>query len=95
MKTFPVPLEEAVVTSIFVVDELREILEVSHQDDENAGSLWQFHSGNGDYTMSKMRLVQLSTILRIDPSVIDVADLQKGFVARHTARGEPWKIEPE
>ena len=50
--------ETMVVTSSYVTQYGMPVLEVSHEDDEEGGSLWQFHAGNGDYDMSKMQLVR-------------------------------------
>lgn len=81
-----------VVTSKYVTEQGLSINEVSHEDDEEGGSLWQFHCGNGDYSMSQMQLVRLDTILAIDPSVADVADLTMGATARRVAKDLPWHV---
>lgn len=80
-----------VVTSIFVTVEGMPILEVSHEDDE-AGGLWQFHCGNYDYSMDKMQLVRLDTILKIDPTVDQVADLEIGKTAHRKTIESPWIV---
>ncbi len=66
-----------VVTSTYVIDEKMPILVVTHEDDEEGGSLWQFHCGNDDYDMSKMLLVRFDTILALDPSLKDIGNLPK------------------
>jgi len=90
MKTFCISNESMVVTSSYVTKERLPILEVSHEDDEEGGSLWQFHCGNGDYSMEKMQLVRLDTVLALDPSVIEVSDLPLGFSARRSDQYSPW-----
>lgn len=83
----------AVVTSSFVTAEGMPVLEVFHEDDEEGGSLWQFHCGNGYCGMDRMQLVRLDTVLRMDPTLLEIGHLEVGFVARRAARGSPWTIE--
>jgi len=94
MKTFSIQSGTMVVTSTYVTERKLPILQVSHEDDEEGGSLWQFHCGNGDYSMEKMQLVRLDTVLAIDPNVVDVADLPLGSTAKRLAKGQPWQVAP-
>jgi hypothetical protein len=94
MKKFPISLDTAVVTSTYVMEERLPVLYVSHEDDEGK-SLWQFHCGNNDYSMEKMMLVGLGTILLADPSLMNVADLEKGFSATRKSPRAPWTIKRE
>jgi hypothetical protein len=94
-KVFPISKDTMVVTSTYVTNDREPVRYVSRQDDEEGGELWQFHSGNGDYSMEKLQLVRLDTILRLDPSVGDVADLPLGFNATRADRSALWKIEKE
>lgn len=88
---FGIADDTVVVTSTYVTADALPILEVSHEDDEG-GSLWQFHCGNGDFDMERMQLVRLDTILRIDPSVVGAAHLVKGEVARRVSKGADWHV---
>ncbi|WP_435011348.1 hypothetical protein P12x_002655 [Tundrisphaera lichenicola] len=81
------------MTSYYVAERQLPIVEVSHEDDEEGGSLWQFHCGNGDYSMERMRLVRLDTILAIDPSVLEISDLSMGARAKRAGKSSPWVIE--
>ncbi len=92
MNEFGISDDTAVVTSSFVTHNGYPILEVSHEDDEEGGSLWQFHCGNGDYSMEKMELVRLDTIIKIDPSILGVADLKKGQTAKRRGHNDSWTI---
>jgi hypothetical protein len=92
MKTFPITHDTMVVTSIFVTKEGMPILEVSREHDGEGGCLWQFHCGNGDYSMDKMQLVRLDTILMIDPSVNQIADLEIGKTAHRKTLQSPWIV---
>lgn len=89
---FNISEDTMVVTSTDITRAGLPILEVSHEDDEEGGSLWQFHSGNGDYSMDRMELVRLGTVLSIDPDLKDISDLAMGRTARRRAVGEPWLI---
>jgi len=84
-----------VVTSTYVTRDQLPILEITHQYDEEDGQLWQFHCGNGDYSMEKIQLVRLSTILKIDPEVEAVLDLPVGHVATRASAAEAWVYGPE
>jgi hypothetical protein len=97
MPAFPIGPDEPVITSSYVTGQGEPILYVSHDPDEESasGGAWQFHCGNGDYAMERMQLVALDTILALDPSVAEVADMAVGHGARRTAPGAPWHIAPE
>lgn len=92
-KIFPISNETMVVTSSYVTDDKFPVLEVSHEDDGEGGSLWQFHCGNGDYSMDRMQLVRLSTVLSLDPTLFEVADLQCGSTAKRPALGTKWSVQ--
>jgi hypothetical protein len=94
MKAFSMRPETMVVTSTYVTENRLPILEVSHENDEEGGSLWQFHCGNGDYSLEQLQLVRLDTVLALDPSVVDVADLALGTTAKRGAKGLRWQITP-
>lgn len=81
-----------VVTSSFVTKTQNPILEVSHEDDEEGGSLWQFHSGNGDYSAEKIELVRFDTVVGIDPSVLELTNLEMGYMASRPTREAQWEI---
>jgi hypothetical protein len=93
MKEFNISNDTMVVTSSYITEDGHAILEISHEDDEEGGSLWQFHSGNGDFSMEKMQLVRLDTIIGIDDTVLGVAGLKMGSVAKRISRGSPWIIQ--
>ena len=90
MKPFPIARNTMVVTSTFVTEQGMPILEVSHEDDEEGGCLWQFHCGNGDYSMSRMQLVRLDTILALDPTIEQLAELKMGSTARRESLDSAW-----
>ena len=82
------------IPSIFITQEAQPILLVSHEDDEG-GSLWQFHSGDGDYDEAKMQLVRLDTIFKFDPEIYRVSDLPLGYIATRKSKNDKWVYEKE
>lgn len=85
-------MDTMVVTSTYVTEDMLPILYVSHEDDEG-GSLWQFHCGNNDYSPEKVQLVRLDTILAFDPDLTALAGLRKGYCAKRVSPDDPWIIE--
>jgi len=79
-----------VVTSSYVTVDRLPILYVSYEYDEEEGHIWQFHCGNGDYSMERMQLVRLDTILALDASLFAIGDLPSGFCATRTSVGMAW-----
>ena len=93
MSDFNISDDTMVVTSSYVTREGHPILEVSHEDDEEGGSLWQFHCGNGDYAIERMELVRFDTVLKMDSTVCAVANLKMGQCARRSAINASWVID--
>jgi hypothetical protein len=94
---FPISSEEPVITTSYVTDDRLPILYVSHDrdDDAESGGSWQFHCGNNDYSESRLRLVGLGTILLLDPSLRQLADLPIGYGAHRVATNAPWEYRKE
>ena len=82
------PKNLAVISSTYVLQEGMPILYISH-DDDDGGSTWQFHCGNGDYSMEKMFLVSLNSILHLD-SGLGLLDLEIGQEARRETITSEW-----
>lgn len=92
---FGISADTMVVTSTYVTRYHMPILYISHEYDEEEGTIWQFHCGNDDYDMERMQLVRLDTILLLDPEIVSVADLPLGFCARRSSPSDPWEYNPE
>jgi hypothetical protein len=90
MKVFSITNDTMVMTTSYVTTQRLPILYVAHQDDEEGGSLWQFHCDNGDYSQDKLQLVRLDTILKLDPAIAEIADLPIGSSARRKNPTSPW-----
>lgn len=77
----------AVITLRQILEGSAPILHVTH-DEEDGG--WQFLTGDAPKE-ADAKVVALSTIVRIDPSVVDLADLPEGWVAVREASNAPWQ----
>ena len=83
---FDQPRNCATFTMRQVLDKSEPILLVSHDADDHG---WQF-IGTSDAAMADARLVCLEEIVRLDPTVLEVADLPPGWQAIREAVGRPW-----
>ncbi|MCE9575996.1 MAG: hypothetical protein K8W52_22785 [Deltaproteobacteria bacterium] len=81
----------AVVTTTYVMKQGLPVLDVTHEDDEQGGALWQFHCGNGDYEPAVLMLVTLAQVLALDETVAELADLPRGWRGTRAERGAPWQ----
>ena len=73
-----------------VMDGSEPILLVSHDEDDHS---WQF-IGSSDASMADAMLVALEEVVRRDPTVIEVADLEPGWQALRDFVGGPWTRRP-
>ena len=83
---FDQPPNCATFTMRQVMDGLEPILLVSHDADDHG---WQF-IGTSDVSMTDAILVSLKNIVRLDPTVLEVADLPPGWQAVREKVGGPW-----
>jgi hypothetical protein len=84
------------VTSIYVVVDRCPVLYVSNDDDEEGGSTWQFHCGNGDFSMDKILLVKLDIILNLDKELADLElELEVGEEAVRSTVDSEWMIRSQ
>lgn len=65
----------------------KPILWVTHDDDDGG---WQFLYG-GPLTDEDAMVVGLKTVVKLDPSIVELADLPCGWTAERSAIGKPWK----
>lgn len=80
----------AVITTRQVIEQGLPIRRVSHDLDDGA---WQFLCGTTN-AESDARIVGLGEIVRLDPSVREVADLPLGWVAWRSSRSDAWQRAP-
>jgi hypothetical protein len=69
-----------------VIEGSEPILLVSHDSDDHG---WQF-IGTSDASMIDAKLVCLEEIVRLDPTVLEVADLPPGWEAIRERVGGEW-----
>lgn len=83
---FDQPRNCATFTMRQVMDRAEPILLVSHDADDHG---WQF-IGSTDANMKDAMLVCLHEVVRVDPTVLEVADLPPGWQALRDHAGGPW-----
>jgi hypothetical protein len=83
---FDQPRNCATFTMRQVMDGSEPILLVSHDQDDHG---WQF-IGSSEALMADAMLVALEEVVRRDPTVIEVADLEPGWQALREFVGGPW-----
>ncbi|WP_447787050.1 hypothetical protein [Stenotrophomonas bentonitica] len=89
---FPITLDTMVVTSEYITRGRLPVLYVSREVDEEEET-WQFHCGNGDFAMERMQLVRLDSILRVDDTLVAIAQLSAGHCAVRESINAQWKVE--
>ena len=85
---FKESLNTAVFTTRYVVEESSPILFVYHDDD---GS-WQFHGGEQEVSDNDMRLVALEEVIKLDKSILELADMPIGSEAMRSDANSSWKV---
>ena len=68
------------------MDGSEPILLVSHDEDDHG---WQF-IGSSEASMADAMLVALEEIVNVDPTVLEVADLEPGWQALREVVGGAW-----
>jgi hypothetical protein len=84
------PRNCATFTTRQVLDGSEPILLVSHDEDDHG---WQF-IGTSDASMADAKLVCLEEIVRLDPTVLEVADLEPGWQALREVVDGSWTRRP-
>ncbi len=87
---FSDPENLAVVTLKRIIRGESPILRVTHDEDDGG---WQFLDG-GEVAVEEASLVSLRQMARLDPSILELADLPLGWVAERAGPGEPWQRAP-
>lgn len=83
---FDQPRNCASFTTRQVLERIEPIVKVSQDEDDHG---WQF-IGSSEVKMVDARLVALQQIVRLDPTVLEVADLEPGWQAFREWVGGPW-----
>ena len=81
----------AVFTTKFVIMDKKDITYVSHDKEDGA---WQFFSDDHfDNFEDVAKIVGLGEIIRIDSSLLELADMPDGFSAHRKFKGDKWTIQ--
>ncbi|AIP33011.1 hypothetical protein DR64_537 [Paraburkholderia xenovorans LB400] len=79
----------AVIANRKIVQGREWIAYVSHDSDDGA---WQFHtSAQEPPTEGEAALVSLESIMKIDGTIAELADLPLGWHAWRKSKSEPWQ----
>ena len=84
---FDDPKNVVVITLKSIVKGGKPILHVAHDADDGT---WQFLDGS-TVSEENASVVSLEEIARIDPTVMELADLPLGWYADRSAAKEPWR----
>lgn len=79
--------DTACLTCCHVLDKIKPILYVSHDED----GFWQFLCG-GQHTEDDARIVSLADIIEIDETMIDLAELDYGEYAEAENEVSDWIV---
>jgi len=69
-----------------VMNKLRPILYVTHEDED-----WQFLCGHNDHTDSNIKIISLKQATEIDPSINDLYDMPLGIGADRKSIKDKWE----
>jgi hypothetical protein len=84
---FDHPPDCAVITLRSIVFDGGPILHVTHDEDDHG---WQF-LGAGNAEESNAAVVGLGEVVKLDASVLEVADLPPGWHAWRRSKSSPWE----
>ena len=91
MKQFDDDLNTAIITTKYVLEGKSPILFIFHYDD---GS-WQFSGPEEDLPDEDYRVLSLYEIIKMDSSVLEVADLPYEGKAYRESKDSSWKTESQ
>jgi hypothetical protein len=90
-KSFKDKPNTAVFTTKFVMYESHLITYVAHDSEDGT---WQFLSDDEIPNMQEMAmLVTLTQVLKVDPTLLELADLPLGYCATRESASDKWKTE--
>ncbi|MBC5772460.1 DUF2185 domain-containing protein [Pontibacter sp. KCTC 32443] len=93
VKKFKEPLNTAVFTTKFVIEENKPITYVTHDSDDGA---WQFFSDDEFEDFESIaKIVGLGEIIQMDKSILELADMPKGYYAYRESVNSIWVIQKQ
>ena len=91
LKTFQDSLNTAVFATKFIIVDKKDITIVRHEPEDGA---WTFFSDDKYENYEEVaKVVALGQIIEIDSTILQIADLPKGYYASRKSKHDKWKIE--
>lgn len=83
--------DTATVSDVAVMSQGAPVLLVIHYSDDHS---WAFLSGLA-FSPDRALLVRLDELVRVEGSLVELADLPAGWIAERTHAGAPWLRRPD
>ncbi len=81
----------AVFTTKFVLNDGKDITTVYHYEEDGA---WQFSSSDEVRDFEEVaRIVSIDEIVKLDNTLLEIADLPEGFMAFRNSKIDKWEIK--
>jgi len=91
IEEFEAPLDTAVFTTKFVLDDNKTITYITHEPEDGA---WQFFSDDSFGNFEELaEIAGLQEIFDMDNSLLEIADLPLGFCATRKDKFDKWTIK--
>lgn len=81
-------LNQAIITTRFVVYEHSEIVTVFHDEEDD----WTFF-GKEDITTEDALVLSLGEIIKLDNSIDYILNMGKGYTAHRNSKKDNWRIQ--
>ena len=92
-KKFSEPLNTAVFTTKFIINENKVVTYVSHDEEDGA---WQFFSDDEFESFGAVALiVTLKQIINRDETILELVDLPLGYIATRKNITDKWKYHKQ
>ena len=91
IKKFEEALNTAVFTTKFIIVDKKDITLVRHEPEDGA---WMFFSDDKYQNYEEVaKVVGLGEIIKIDSTILEIADLPVGYYATRKSIGDKWQVE--
>ena len=91
LKKFKDSLNTAVFTTKFVIVDKKDITIVRHEPEDGA---WTFFSADEYKNYEEVaKVVGLGEIIKIDSTILEIADLPVGYYASRKSKNDKWNVE--
>lgn len=81
----------ACITVRAIVEGVKPVLMASRDADDGG---WQFHTGEETHAV-EAKLVSLKSMVDRDSTLLQLASVQPGWIARRDCLGAPWALHAE